>query len=176
MLVIRGRLHEGAALSLFAVKKEKITLLAESEPFGRSNRWLNPVGVAEFDGDRRQEIAAVLTPHIGGTLTLYEMKGRRLVPKARAGGFSNHAIGSRNLDLSALLDANGDGVTDMAVPDDSRETLRIVTFAGGRFRELKTMPNRAEITAGILKTRLPGTGNAALIYALENRGVVLLFQ
>lgn len=94
----------------------------------------------------------------------------------RAGGFSNHAMGSRNLDLSALLDANGDGVMDMAVPDDSRETLRIVTFAGGRFRELRAVPNGAEITAGILKTTLPGGTNAVLIYALENRKVVLLFQ
>ncbi|MEE8436502.1 MAG: hypothetical protein V3S64_17075 [bacterium] len=176
LLAIRSRLRQGAALSLFAVGRGKITLLAESEPFGLSNRWLNPVGVADFDGDGRREIAAVLTPHIGGTLTLYEKKGRRLVAKLRARGFSNHAIGSRNLDLSALLDANGDGVTDMAVPDDRRETLRIVTFAGGRFQELMAVPNRAEITAGILKTALPRGGNAVLIYALENRRVVLLFQ
>ena len=176
LLAIRSRVGQGAALSLFAVGRDKITLLAESAPFGRSNRWLNVVGVADFDGDGRREIAAVLTPHIGGTLTLYEKKGRRLVVKLRARGFSNHAIGSRNLDLSALLDANGDGVTDLAVPDDSRETLRIVTFAGGRFRELMAVPNRAEIIAGIVKTALPPGGRAVLIYALENRKVVLLFQ
>ena len=176
LLAIRSRLRQGAALSLFAVGKEKITLLAESEPFGRPNRWLNPVGVADFDGDGRREIAAVLTPHIGGTLTLYQKEGRRLVPKLWARGFSNHALGSRNLDLSAMLDANGDGVTDLAVPDDSRETLRIVTFAKGRFRELMALTHRAEITAGILKTALPPRGRAVLIYALENRRVVLLFQ
>ena len=96
--------------------------------------------------------------------------------KLRARGFSNHAIGSRNLDLSALLDANGDGVTDMAVPDNRRETLRIVTFAGGRFRQLAALPNRFEIIAGILKTQLPRGGNPVLIYALENRKVVLLFR
>ena len=34
-------------------------------------RWLNPVGVPDLDGEERAEIAAVITPHIGGTLKVY---------------------------------------------------------------------------------------------------------
>ena len=61
---------------------------------GQPFRWLNPVGVGDFDGDGRREIAAVVTPHLGVTLKLYEWKGERLEPKHEAAGFSNHAIGS----------------------------------------------------------------------------------
>jgi hypothetical protein len=176
LLVVRSGLDTGAALALFAVENGALRLVAQSEAFGQPNRWLNPIGTGDFDGDGGQEIAAVLTPHLGGTLTLYRRQGGRLIPKLSQPGFSNHAPGSRELGMSALLDLNNDGIPDLVVPDDSRERLRLVTFAGGQFRQLGTITHSAEIATGIAVADLDGNGLDDLIYALENGLVVLLVR
>lgn len=172
LLVVRSRAGQGAALALFGLEGDRLRLLAESQPFGRANRWLNPVGVADFDGDGRREVAAVLTPHIGGVLTLYAWRGKRLEPEHRARGFSNHVIGSRNLALSAVLDLNGDGTPDLVVPDSNRRSLRAVTFAGGRFRELAVIKYRAEVVAGLVLTNLDGKGGQELLLGLSDGTLV----
>ncbi|MEK9900686.1 MAG: hypothetical protein VW516_08060, partial [Rhodospirillaceae bacterium] len=58
-------------------------------------------GAADFDGDGHPEIAFVETPHIGGTLRLYEYRDRKLHEDHVARGFSNYAVGSREQDRGA---------------------------------------------------------------------------
>lgn len=174
VLLIRSRLETGASIVLYGKEGGEFRLLAESEPIGRSNRWLNPVGVADFDGDQRREIAVVVTPHIGGILTIYERRGKRLVPKFRQEGFSNHAIGSRELGMSAIVDYNGDGVPDLAVPGADRHSLRIVTFAGGRFVELGNFAYGAEIVTAIVPANFGTQIRPDLVFGLEDGTLVVL--
>jgi len=71
------------------------------------------------------------------------------------------------------LDANGDGILDLAVPDAERTALRIVTFAHGRFAELQRFPHESPIVSAIAaQTLTPGV--TSLVYALENGTVVVL--
>lgn len=135
-IVVQSYLDEGAALSVFALGADGVDYISEVPAIGRPNRWLNPVGAADFDGDGFTEVAFVETPHIGGTLKLYEFRDGKLRFDAAASGFSNHAIGSRELDQNAIYDWNRDGVLDIALPDARRRSLRVVTFAGGEFRQL----------------------------------------
>jgi hypothetical protein len=150
ILVVRSYLDRGAALAVLGIEGGRLTILAETPAIGTANRWLNPVGAADFDGDGMTEIALVRTPHIGGTLALYRWRDGRLAEAHRAEGFSNHAIGTRELALSAVIDANGDGIPDLAIPGADRKTLRIVTFAHGRFRELANMTHAAPIASAIV--------------------------
>jgi hypothetical protein len=69
--------------------------VAQSAPIGAPNRWLNPVGVADLDGDGVAEIAAVTTPHIGGVLRIYRRTGEVLAEVTSLAGFSNHEYGLR---------------------------------------------------------------------------------
>ncbi len=172
-VVIRSYLDRGAALAVYHLVEGRIEHLAETPPIGIPNRWLNPAGAADFDGDGRVEIAYVETPHIGGTLRIWELVDGELRQEQAVAGFSNHAIGSRELDLSAVLDWNADGVPDLAVPANGRRSLRIVTFAGGTFAELDVIPHDAEIVTAILATDLDADGRPELLYGLEDGRLML---
>lgn len=136
IVMVKSYLDHGAALAVAGLGADGLGILDETPPIGRPNRWLNPVGAADFDGDGRVEIAYVETPHIGGTLMIWEWRHGDLVREHAEFGFSNHAMGSTELRLSAIADVDGDGLMDLAVPSRHRDRLRVVSLAGGAFREL----------------------------------------
>ncbi|MCH8183682.1 MAG: VCBS repeat-containing protein [Proteobacteria bacterium] len=167
VIVVRSYLDAGAALAVYEVRDGALRRMAEAPAIGRPSRWLNPVGVADFDGDGVPELAAVITPHIGGILKIYSVEGDVLVEEAATGrGFSNHFIGSRELGLSAMADANGDGVTDIFVPSADRGALRIVTFAGGEFSEIANLPLPARVNTALV--RAPGAAGPTFVFGLSD--------
>lgn len=164
----------GAAVALFGIRDSRLVRLAESEPVGLPNRWLNPVGAGDLDGDGKSEIAVVRTPHIGGILILYSWQGRRLTETARKFGFSTHDMGSTVLGMSALLDIDGDGGDEILVPDQSRMNLKAVGYAEGVFHILWSVPNDKRIVTSIVTTNLDGQGGADILYGLADGSVMML--
>ncbi len=167
-VVVRTYLETGASLAVYGFADGRITRLAETTPIGLPSRWLNPAAAADFDGDGRVEIAYVETPHIGGTLRLFEFDGEELTQEFESFGFSNHAIGSLEMDMAAVIDWNGDGVPDLALPDARRTTLRILTFVDGRVAELDNVQHPVQITTAVRAADLDGDGRPELIYGLAN--------
>jgi hypothetical protein len=110
--------------------------VARTPHIGKPNRWLNVAAIAPFSGDSAQEIAIVATPHIDGKLAFLRLENRRLRVVAALAGFSNHVIGSTELRLSAVADADGDGRPDLALPSLDRRRLRIVALDGRSIREI----------------------------------------
>lgn len=131
ILTVRSYLKTGAALTLLEVRGGKLKIVAQSEAIGTSHRWQNPIGLGDFDRDGKQEIATIITPHIGGTLTLYERRGNKLIKDLTAYPFSNHKIGSNQLDLHEIIDWNGDKTPDIILPDVTHRMLKVVTFVSG---------------------------------------------
>lgn len=165
-IIVKSYLRRGAALAVFRIGDGGIAPLAESAPIGTPNRWLNPVGVADFTGEGRPLIAAVVTPHIAGSLRLYRLQGGALAEVARLDGVTNHVIGSRDLDLARITDIDGDGRPEIVIPSQDRMSLTAASFAGGRGR----LVARAAVRSPIVRLE-PMNGSHAVVH-LQDRSTV----
>ena len=122
IIVTASEAQQGARLLLFG---EDGTLLAESIPIGQGFRWQHQIAVGPFGPQGEIEIVSVRTPHIGGEVNYYRWEGDRLILVANIDGFSSHVIGSRNLDMAIAGDFDGDGASEVLVPD-----LAMLNLAG----------------------------------------------
>ncbi|WP_157606737.1 FG-GAP and VCBS repeat-containing protein [Sedimenticola selenatireducens] len=175
IVLVRSYLDRGAALAVLKTTLDGLKILAESDPIGLPHRWMNPVGTGDFDRDGIIELAAVVTPHIGGILTIYKRQGGRLVPVHRMSGFSNHRIGSLILGQSAVVDLNGDGTPDLAVPAPGFHELRLISLTNGTLKEIKKLAHSSPIVTALLVVDLDGDGDQDLRYGLaDGRQVELL--
>lgn len=173
IILIRSDIHKGAGIVVFGLKRGELTEVAASAPVGLRHRWMNVIGASDFNGDGSKEVAVVVTPHIGGTLTLLS-GGGRLEPVFEHSGFSNHAYGPRELGMSAVLDLDRDGTPDIAVPDSGRHALVLLSLKGSRYRELHRVAHSSEISSGIHAVDLNGDGMRELAYLLADGSLVVV--
>jgi hypothetical protein len=153
-LVVRARLDRGASLALYRLLPDRIEPLAEGPVIGTRHRWLNPVGVADFAGAGRPLVAAVVTPHLAGSLRLYRLAGDTLAEVARLDGYTNHIIGSRDLDLAAVVPSSRHGGKDIVLPTLDRRHLARIVLEDGALREVRRWP-----LAGRIERLASGPGN-----------------
>lgn len=175
LFLVRSYIDKGAALTVIKLSHGALRILVQTAPIGQAYRWLNPVGGGDLDGDGKQEIAVVETPHIGGILKVYEHNNWSLSEEYRLEGFSNHSIGSRQLGQSTLMDLDGDGLAEMLVPSVGRNELRVITLAGKRIKELHRFRHDSVINTAISKRDVDGDGDLDVTYGLaDGRQVELL--
>jgi len=127
--------HAGSALAIYTVEGEKIVKKAQTPFIGTAFRWLNPAGIADFNGDGQKDIAFVAMPHLVKRLEFWTFTDGKLRQIANANGYSNHRNGSPHTGMSAIADFNGDGVDDLALPDADRRSVRILGFDAGKLVE-----------------------------------------
>jgi hypothetical protein len=128
VILVRTRPEIGSSLMVLGIRDGKLRPLGESESTGKRGQWINPIGVADVDGDGRLEVLAVLSPHESGTLIEYNFDGSRLVAGHHIDGVCNHVPGNRDQGMSALMDVNADDIPDVLVPSADRRSLRVFTF------------------------------------------------
>lgn len=128
VVVIRSDSSGGAAIAIYTIKNKTVEELAATPPIGLPNRWLAPIGIADFNNDGNLDIAYVQTPHIGGILKVWSLIDDEFQQIAERRGFSNHSIGSKRVSTAKLVDINKDGVMDMALPDQRRQQTLWVTL------------------------------------------------
>ena len=169
IILVKSYLDRGSALAVIDPRSARI--IAETPPIGRPHAWLNPAGVADFDGDGVAEIALVRQPHVLGRLELWAWQDGKLTKKIEIGDVANHFIGSRALGMSFVADFDGDGRPDLAVPSLDRRALRLVSFVPRPHDIARVLlPARIATNIGAVLIR----GRRALIAGLDNGQLVLV--
>ena len=95
IVVVQSHARLGARLVIYGLSTNRTGLeqRAATPNIGRSNRWLAPVGAADFDGDGAIEIAYIDRPHLARTLRIWRYESGTLTEIAALEGLTNHRIG-----------------------------------------------------------------------------------
>jgi len=133
--------------------REDGTLLAESEPIGRGNRWRHQLAVAGFELNKPPLLVDIRTPHIGGIVEFFQYNNGKLESVKEIMGFSTHSIGSRNLDSALAGDFNNDGVIELLAPDQKHTSLGIISLDG----VLATLPLDGTLASNLSAAAIDGT-------------------
>ena len=144
IMVVESDAKSGASLAVYGMVNGRLKKQAKTLFLGRSQRWLNPVGAGDFDGDGALEIALVATPHIGGILRLYRLNGSRLSLFAEYPGVSTHQIGSVELGMGRVIFSRPRDL--ILAPNQSREALMLLEWTPAGWNELAraTLPDPLE--------------------------------
>ncbi len=148
IIVVKSYLKRGSSLAVIGLRKGKYEIVAETPPLGGPHRWLDPAGIADFNGDGKRSIALVRQPHVIGSLELWSWRDGGLRKTAELPDIANHIAGTRAIDMAAVADFDGDGVADIAAPSLDRSRLRIVSFAP-QPREIASVPLPAKAVTNL---------------------------
>lgn len=114
VVTVRSHRNYGAQLAIYQLAEDNISLLTSTPYIGTSNRWLAPVGIADFNNDGDIDIAYVDRPHLAKTLRVWSYRDGKLEQIANKGGHSNHRIGE---DFISGGIRTCDGITSMITAD-----------------------------------------------------------
>jgi hypothetical protein len=152
IVVVKSYLRRGSALAVIAVRRGRYQIVAETPPLGAPHRWLDPAGIGMFTDDGRTGIALVRQPHVVGMLELWIWENGALHMSGDIPDTANHIAGTREIDMSAVADFDGDGISDIAIPSLDRTRLRIVSF-GPLPREIASisLPAKGMTNFGLMR-------------------------
>ncbi len=138
VIVVESDMSQGARLAVY----DETGVIAASPFIGRANRWLAPVGAADFDGDGVQEIAYIDRPHLAKTLRIWSFDrkaGLRHVTDVP--GLTNHRIGWDYI-LGGVRDC-GQGA-EIITADSGWSRVMVTRFDGKGFASRVLGPYREE--------------------------------
>ena len=127
-VVVESKLGEGAALVVYDLEGARLTRISNPN-IGTQNRWLAPIGVADFNGDGDMDVAYVDRPHLAKTLRVWTYRDGGLTEIASIKGVTNHSIGEPFITSSIRT---CDGRAEMILNDARRKKIVSVFFENGK--------------------------------------------
>ncbi|GMR09389.1 MAG: hypothetical protein BMS9Abin28_0207 [Anaerolineae bacterium] len=170
IIVTESDADQGAQIVAY---DERGIRVAAGPAIGAGSRWRHQLAVAPFGPNGELELASVLTPHIGGVVEFYQMRGDRLEIVARVPGYSSHAIGSRNLDMAIAGDLDGDGRIELLVPDQAQEILGAIRRNSEGAEAVWSIPIGGKLSSNLAAVAFPN-GDMAVGVGRED-GVLRLW-
>ena len=149
VITIRSHQNKGAQLAIYALSKDKgLHLLASTPYIGTSNRWLAPVGIADFDNNGTVDIAFVDRPHLAKVLRVWSYTDGALTQTASNPGYSNHRIGEDYISGGVR---HCDGKASMVTADASWQRVIETTLIDGQLvsRDVAPFENRDSLSRAL---------------------------
>lgn len=135
---------------------------------GRGFRWRHQIAVAPFGPQGELELADVLTPHIGGVVEFFRFDGDAVSLVANLSGFASHSIGSRNLDMAAAGDFDGDGQDELLVPGLDMSELSAIRRVAGDAIDAWSLPVGGRMSTNLGAVTLAGERIAVGVGRADN--------
>ena len=158
IIVTESDAERGARIVVYDEQGKR---MAAGPAIGAGYRWSHQLAVAPFGPGGELELAAVRTPHIGGVVEFYQMRGDKLEIVVRVPGYSSHTLGSRNLDRAIAGDLDGDGHFELLVPDQAQEFLGAIRHTQDGAETAWRIPIGAKLSTNLAAVTLPN-GDIAL--------------
>ncbi|MEJ6389360.1 FG-GAP repeat domain-containing protein [Gymnodinialimonas ulvae] len=143
IIVVQSHQRLGAQLAIYRAAMDGISLdLVATTPFiGRRNRWLAPIGMADFDGDGAMDIAYIDRPHLARVLRVWRFEDETLSEIATREGLTNHRIGETF--ITGGVRECGAG-PEMVTADTTWSEVRVTGFREGQLSSRRVAPFSAE--------------------------------
>ena len=161
IIVVESDTKLGASLALYGIVDGQLKRIAATPFLGQPYRWLNPLGVGDFDGNGKLDIALIATPHIGGKLRLFRYNDSTLSLFAEYPGISTHRMGSTELRLGRVVSARPRD--QLLVPNQNHRVLMLLEWTPDRWKLIA----RTELP-GQLESALTPTGDGMWRFQLED--------
>jgi hypothetical protein len=156
VVLVKSNVKRGSSLAVIGVRDGRYAIVAETPPAGQPQQWLNPAGIADFNGDGKLDIALVRMPDTVGQLELWTLADKRLRKTAELADVGNHVADTQTIDMSAVADFDGDGTPDLAIPSLDHSRLRLISFKD-EAHEIGSiaLPNKAATNLGLVNAKTP---------------------
>lgn len=125
VIVVQSHPYLGAQLAIYHQKGLKVA----TPNIGTQNRWLAPIGVADFNGDGDMDVAYVDRPHLAKTLRVWTYRNGGLTEIASIKGVTNHSIGEPFITSSVCT---CDGRAEIILNDAQRKNIVSVFLEDGK--------------------------------------------
>ena len=83
-------------------------------------------------------------------------------------GYSSHVLGSRNLDLAAAGDFDGDGRLELLIPNQDKNILAAIQRHGDTAREIWRLPIGGRLTTNLAISTEPSGRISAAVGRADN--------
>lgn len=154
----------GAGIEVFSESGE---ILAAGPKMGQPYRWRHQIAFGPIGWGGNNELIVVRTPHIAGTVEYYEFKEDQLRLVAEFPGITSHILGSRNLDMAAAGDFDGDGAVELLLPNPQLTELIAVRRTQTSAEEVWRLPIQGRLSTNLAGVSLPD-GKMALGIGIED--------
>jgi hypothetical protein len=167
IIVTVSDINLGAGIVIFTEDGERF---AEGPKIGQPFLWRHQIAFGSFGPNSENELAVVRTPHIGGVVEFYQYSDGKLNLMAEYSGVTSHIIGSRNLDMSAAGDFDGDGLNELLVLNSGLSEIIALRRTSAGAQQVWQVPIDGRLSTNLAGVNLP---NGRILFSLGREDGVL---
>jgi hypothetical protein len=159
----------GSKIRVYLFNGTEFTGEVNGPDAGQGSRWRHQLAWGAFGPEGENELVAVLTPEVNGTVEFYRYnaEAQSLDIVVQQSGYSSHVIGTINLDMAVGGDFNGDGQPEIVLPSQDRTRIVGLQHTTEGVREMWSLPVNGTLITNLCAVATPD-GALSLAYGTDD--------